>query len=156
MFPEMINRKKQLNQEDILRILTTGEYGVLATFGDNGYPYALPLSYVYKNDYVYFHCAPRGHKLANIANNNKVSFTVITATQVLPDKFSTLYQSVVIFGEALIIEDINEKKAVLMEFLDKYSAGFIKEGVAYMDKVFDHTALVRIEIHHITAKGRKK
>ncbi len=51
-------------------------------------------------DVIYFHCAPEGHKLENLSGNNKVSFCVVGKTQVLPDKFATNYESVIVFGTA--------------------------------------------------------
>ncbi|MFL0197848.1 pyridoxamine 5'-phosphate oxidase family protein [Clostridium sp. WILCCON 0269] len=72
-----------------MEILINGEYGVLATNGEDGYNYATALNYVYINDKIYFHCATEGHKLDNIKVNNKVSFCVVGKTQVVPNKFTS-------------------------------------------------------------------
>lgn len=66
MFKPMRKSAREIFDKDIIEILQEGEYGVLATTGENGYAYATPLSYVYYNDYVYFHCAVEGNKLDNI------------------------------------------------------------------------------------------
>jgi len=69
MFREM-RRKKQLLPEDAcIAILQKGTSGVLAVLGDDGYPYAVPLSYVYHAGKLYFHCAKAGHKLDAIQSN---------------------------------------------------------------------------------------
>lgn len=59
MFREMRRKKQVLCQEDCTAILTQGTSGVLALAGDGGYPYAVPLSYVYHNRKIYFHCAKK-------------------------------------------------------------------------------------------------
>ena len=61
MFREMRRKKQNLSNDKITDILHRGTSGVLAVFGDDGYPYAVPLSYVYHDSKIYFHCAKTGH-----------------------------------------------------------------------------------------------
>jgi len=63
-------------------ILAAGAYGVLSTVGEDGQPYGVPVSYTYKNNCIYFHCAAVGHKIENIQNNPRVSFCVVGNTRV--------------------------------------------------------------------------
>ena len=77
MFREMRRKKQALSQEACSVVLEKGTSGVLAVSGDNDYPYAVPLSYVYDGEKIYFHCAKSGHKLDAIQKNQKVSFCVI-------------------------------------------------------------------------------
>ena len=46
MFREMRRNKQQLSNEECGEILRKSTAGVLAVSGDDGYPYAVPLSYV--------------------------------------------------------------------------------------------------------------
>ncbi len=105
MFKKMRRSDRALAEVEINEVLEKGEYGFLSTISDHGYPYVVPLSYVYDNNSIYFHCATEGEKLDNIKQNNKVSFCVVTDTEVLPDKFSTKYKSVIAFGKASELED---------------------------------------------------
>lgn len=150
----MRRQDREILGEDINEILKKGEYGILATVGDNGYPYATPLSYAYANNAVYFHCALEGSKLENIKYNEKVSFCVVGRTNVLPEKFSTEYESVIVFGRASQIAG-EEKKFALLEIADKYSPGFKQEGIAYIDRAIDKTCVVKIEIDKVTGKARR-
>src|SRR5574344_2695673 len=86
MFREMRRKKQQLSIEQVEKILKQNTSGVLAVFGDDGYPYAVPLSYVYTNSKIYFHGAKEGHKLDSIKNNEKVSFCVIDKDEIVPEK----------------------------------------------------------------------
>lgn len=55
MFREMRRKNQQLPQEECNRILQVATSGVLAVDGDDDYPYAVPLSFVYEDGRLYFH-----------------------------------------------------------------------------------------------------
>jgi len=154
MFRKMRRHDKEISREAAEAILQAGEYGVLSTMGDNGYPYGVPLSYSYKNNCIYFHCAREGHKLDNIKNNEKVSFCVVGKTEVLPEDFNTRYQSVIVFGKASELQG-QEKHDALVSLLEKYSAGFIEKGLEYIKKDSELAKIIKIEIEHITGKEGK-
>jgi len=153
IFKEMRRKDREIFNEDIEHILVNGEYGTLSTIGDNGYPYTVPLSYVYCNKSIYFHCAEDGYKLQNIQQNDKVSFCVVTDTEVLPSKFSTKYRSVIVFGTASIVTG-DLKETILIHLIDKYSHDFLEEGKKYVEKAKDNTKIMEIHIKHMTGKSR--
>ena len=154
MFKEMRNRKRQIDNDEAREILLNGEYGVLATSGENGYSYATPLNYVCVNDKLYFHCATEGHKLANIALNNRVSFCVVGKALVVPGKFTSRYESAIVFGKAFLADE-SEKREALIEFVKKYSPDYEKQGESYIDKAIRQTCVVKIEIEQITGKASR-
>ena len=55
--------EQQLSPEACIAILDRGTSGILALCGDDGWPYAVPLSYAYRDGKLLFHCAVEGHKL---------------------------------------------------------------------------------------------
>ena len=57
VFREMRRKKQELSQKEVEGILHKGTSGVLALLGDNDYPYAVPISYVYDDGKIYFHSA---------------------------------------------------------------------------------------------------
>ncbi|GKX66457.1 pyridoxamine 5'-phosphate oxidase family protein [Inconstantimicrobium mannanitabidum] len=154
MFREMRKKEREIKTDETIEILKNNSYGVLSTICENGYPYGVPISYVYINDSVYFHCATEGQKLDNINNNNKVSFCIVGETCVLPDKFSTQYESVIIFGRANEVFD-DEKNTVLLEILNKYSPEYIEKGRVYIEKASERTKVYKINIDNITGKARR-
>ncbi|HRU42660.1 MAG TPA: pyridoxamine 5'-phosphate oxidase family protein, partial [Candidatus Diapherotrites archaeon] len=125
MFREMRRQDRKTDNEKAAAILAAGEYGILSTVGDNGYAYGVPLSYAYSKGSIYFHSATVGHKLDNIKHNDKVSFCVVGATEVIPEDFGTKYESVIVFGKASEIYD-EEKQEALMTIIKKYSSDFIE------------------------------
>ena len=76
MFREMRRGKQLLSKEDTAAVMSRCTNGALACIGDKGYPYSVPLNYVYFDDKVYFHSAKEGHKIDAIIKNPKVSFSV--------------------------------------------------------------------------------
>lgn len=87
MFRELRRAKRELPKEKCLEILQKGDYGVLSTISDNGYPYGVPINYVYHQSCLYVHCAYEGHKVDNIAHNQKkVSFSIVTDYDVIEEK----------------------------------------------------------------------
>ncbi|MBC2581704.1 pyridoxamine 5'-phosphate oxidase family protein [Clostridium sp. DJ247] len=68
MFREMRRKDRELKNDEAIEILKNSEYGILSTVSQNGYPYGVPLSFIFSNNSIYFHSAIEGHKLDNILN----------------------------------------------------------------------------------------
>jgi len=113
MFREIRLKDRVVDDEKAFEIIKKGSYGVLSTIGEDGYPYGIPLNYTYFNNCICFHCAQEGHKLENIDYNRKVSFCVVTKSDVLGNEFDTDYESAIAFGKATVIMD--EKTEVVKQ-----------------------------------------
>lgn len=154
MFREIRKNERKLETTEAIEILKKCNYGILSTVNDDGYAYGVPVSYVYTNDSIYFHGATQGHKLDNIASNNKVSFCVVGQTCILPDKFSTKYESVIVFGKATEVFD-NEKNMALLDLINKYSKDYLEKGKEYVENAASKTRVIKINIEHISGKARR-
>ena len=84
-FRTMRRCKQQLSVHECEKILQETTSGVLAVSGDNGFPYAVPLSHFYMNGKLYFHSAKEGHKVDALKREAKVSFCVIGQDSVHPE-----------------------------------------------------------------------
>jgi len=155
MFREIRLKDRVVNDEKAIEILTKGSYGVLSTIGADGYPYGVPLNYTYFDNCICFHCAKEGHKLENINFNNKVSFCVVTKSEVLGNEFDTDYESAVAFGQATVIADDSEKMDILSSVLNKYSADYLKAGNNYINKYWDETNVIKMKIEHLSGKAHE-
>jgi nitroimidazol reductase NimA-like FMN-containing flavoprotein (pyridoxamine 5'-phosphate oxidase superfamily) len=145
---------REITIQEAEAILDKAEYGVLSTVDKHGQPYGVPLSFVYKNNVIYFHCALSGHKLENIETNSTVSFCVVGNTKVLPDKFATEYESAVVFGVASEIKGA-EMHSALLWLVEKYCPNFIDEGKQYIEQKNKATKCFKIEICHVSGKARR-
>lgn len=145
---------REINHDDAMALLSSAAYGVLSTVGNDGLPYAIPLSYVIHDWVIYLHCATEGRKLDNIRSNPAVSFCVVGHTKVLPGEFATEYESVIASGTAEQVSG-DEKRNALIAILEKYSPDFIKEGLKYISASIDKVAVIRINIDHISGKAKR-
>ncbi len=146
---------RKFNDDESLEILRKGEYGVLSMCTDDNSAYGVPVNYTFANNDIFIHCAMEGAKIDYLRNNNKVSFCVVGNTQLLPEKFSTLYESVIVFGTTSEI-DGEEKRKALIQLIEKYSSEYIDEGLKYIDRALDKTNMIKLSIQSFCGKGRKE
>ena len=153
MFPKMRRSKQALSPEEMESILLDGTSGVLALQGEGGYPYAVPLSYVYTGGRFYFHCARAGHKIDAVRHSPKASFCVIDQDQVVPPEYTTYFRSVIAFGRTRILEDEAEKQAAIWLLAEKYCPG---DSPEHRQEAIRREAgglcLVSLSIEHMTGK----
>ena len=121
MFRALRRKKQALSQEECEAILKRGETCVLALAGDDGYPYAVPVNYCYVEGKVYIHCAKEGHKIDAVRRDPKASLTIIDCAKVLPEEYSTHYQSVIAFGRMRILEEEGEMRRAIEAFSLRHS-----------------------------------
>lgn len=122
VFREMKRKRQLLSREESESILARGTSGVLALSGEGGWPYAVPLSYLYTAGKIYFHCAKEGYKMEAIARDSRASFCVIDRDQVVPEKMTTYFRSAIAFGRIRVVEDEDAKKKALRALGSRYSA----------------------------------
>ena len=153
MFREMRRNRQQLTEAECIEILRKNTSGVLAVSGDSGYPYAVPLSYVYDNCTLYFHCGKSGHKLDAINTNSKVSFCVIDQDLVVPHEYTTYFRSVIIFGLASVVNREDEIHSAIEKLAIKYYPGDSKDNRDLaIQKEYNALCIVKIQIEHMTGK----
>lgn len=115
--------RQQLTKSECDAILSKATSGTLALLGDEGYPYAVPMSYVYADGKLYFHSAKNGHKVDAIRRCDKASFCVIAADDVHSSEFTTYFQSLIAFGKIQIIESEEERTYAASLLGTKYNPG---------------------------------
>lgn len=152
MFRDMRRKRQLLPMEECVAILEKMTSGVLALNDDSGYPYAVPLSYVYADHKLYFHSALKGHKIELLEKNQRVSFCVIEQDLVVPEEFTTYFRSVIAFGQARFLTDETEKRAALHRLGEKYSPGDREALAAEIEKGFQHLVMIEMTIDRLTGK----
>lgn len=152
---EVRRKDREISAEEAWSVLRDAEYGFLSTVSPEGAPYGVPLSFCVLNRHIYFHCAMAGRKTDNLEANSLVSFCAVGETRVIPDKFSTKYQSAIVAGVA---EEVfsEEKQQALEGLVRKYSPDFIESGAKYIDALTHKTRVFKIPVGEISGKARKK
>jgi len=150
---EMRRKERQLTPEETEAILRAGKYGVLSTVCADGYPYGLPISYVYEAGKLYFHHTNGDSTLKdNIVGETKACFTVVGATELLPAKFSTKYESVIAFGK---LKESSDKVGVLMRIVQGLCPEYVEQGKKYAEAAADRVSVYEFTIEQVTGKARK-
>ncbi len=151
---ELRRKDRAITKEEATSLLNKAEYGVLSTVTKGEKPYGGPLNFCMIDNGIYFHCAVEGQKIDNIKENKCVSFCVVGNTELLPDKFATKYESVIVSGEVEEVFHTN-KQVALEGLLHKYSPEFFGKGLKYINGLREKTRVFKITINELTGKARK-
>jgi uncharacterized protein len=130
--------KRILGQSEIESILLQSIVCRIALC-DNKIPYIVPLIFGYKNNVLYFHCAPEGRKLDIIRENPNVCFEAETGVEIVkgdtPCHWSAKYKSVIGNGRAYFVEDREEKRIALAAIMEHYAPGAFEFNNGEVDRV---------------------
>jgi len=154
-FRDIRRADRALTKDQAREILARAEHGVLATVGADGWPYAVPVNHVLSENVLYIHCALEGHKLENIAHEERVSFCAVAGATVLPAKLSTLYESAVVFGRAALVTDPAEKRRALELLAVRFCGVLSPEAEKAIAASGSRTAVVRIRLEQIAGKAHR-
>lgn len=153
MFREMRRKKQILTEEETKEILNRGTSGVLALLGDDDYPYAVPVSYVYCDSKLFFHGAKSGHKIDAIRKCDKASFCVIDKDNVIPEEYTTYFRSAIAFGKIRIMEDEMEMRKAIELLAKKYHPDSSKgERNIAIDREWKPLCMIEFSIEHLSGK----
>ena len=122
MFRPIRKKKNEIDVNVAQALLQNSRRGVLAVNGDDGYPYAIPVNYLYdtENQKIYFHGARAGHKVDALKACDKICFTVYGNEQIKEEAWAPFMQSVVVFGRCHLLEAGPKATALLKRFAMKY------------------------------------
>ena len=155
MFHTMRRKIQQLSPEEAEAVLLRGTAGVLALTGDEAFPYAVPISYVYDGAHIYFHSALEGHKIDAIRQNPNASFAVIDQDEIIPEKYTTAFR--IVFGSIRIIEDDAEKRASIRKLALKYAPDNTEaQHNEMIDRTWERFCMLEMSIAHMTGKQGKE
>ena len=145
---------RELTEAEAREILARAEYGVLATAGADSWPYAVPVNHVLDGEALYIHSAAEGHKLDNIAADERVSFCAVASAIVIPETLSTLYESAVVFGRACVVGDAAEKRGALELLMRRFNVP-AQQAENALKAWFTKTTVIRVAIERISGKAHR-
>lgn len=153
MFREMRRFKQQLSEEECRHILKTEKRGVLAVNGDGGYPYTIPINYIYEEESgkIYFHGAKEGHKIDALLRDPKVSFCVYDHGYRQLGDWAYMVKSVVVFGRLRMLEDREEMIELSRRLGRKYypTEEELEAEIAHSGK---RVQILELAMEHMTGK----
>jgi nitroimidazol reductase NimA-like FMN-containing flavoprotein (pyridoxamine 5'-phosphate oxidase superfamily) len=153
MFRGMRRKRQDLSETETIAMLQSCTSGVLAVHGDDDYPYAVPLSFAYEDGKLFFHSAKAGHKIDAIEHNEKASFSVIAADDVVQSTFTTHFRSAIVFGRARVLTEDREKRHALECLAKKYSPDYLEAAGSEIDGELKRVCVIELAIEHMTGKA---
>ena len=153
MFRAVRKKKNEISQDEAKNLLRSSRRGVLAVNGDEGYPYAIPINYLYdeENNKIIFHGAKAGHKVDSIKKNDKICFTVFGNETFTEENWAPYLQSVVVFGRCRLVENRDDTVSLVKKFARKYypNEDMVNEEIANSGK---GVQMFEIKIEHLSGK----
>ena len=139
-----------LTQEEVEKLFIRAEVGHIGSFGKDGYPYIVPMHFVWHNQKIYLHGLPKGEKIDNIKLNPNVCFEIDEMISLLydgvenPCDVNTEFNSVIVEGKASLVSEFDEKYQALSQIVAKFTPHFV--GKELPEKMIKGTAVIRIDI----------
>ncbi len=151
----MIRKDREITSRDeIESIINKALVCRLAMADENG-PYMVPLSFGYRDNYLYFHCAKEGRKLDILKKNNRVCFEIDADHEIVMSekacKWGMKYKSVIGFGNVFFIEDVESKKKALGIIMRHYSG----RSFEFEEKEVNRVVIFKVEIESMTGKKKE-
>lgn len=152
MYLEMRRNDKKMGMEETKNFLRDAPVGRLAMSKDDE-PYLIPINFVYFNGKIFFHCAREGQKISYLSTNSFICFEVDEFLGVskggTPCTSTVKYRSVIAFGKASFVDDVDAKKKVLTLLVNKYVGAYTG---SFDEETFERTLLVAITVERMTGK----
>ena len=153
MFRTIRKKKNEISIDVAKELLRCSRRGILAVNGDNGYPYAIPINYLYDEDAhkIIFHGAKVGYKVDCLKACDKVCFTVCGNESIKEESWAPFLQSVVIFGRCNLVENQEDIIKLVKKFAMKYypDEKMVDEEVVSSGRAVQ---MFEIEIEHLSGK----
>jgi uncharacterized protein len=157
--PSLRRADMAMTNEQILQALERGFVGRLATVSEDGYPYCVPLLYIWANNRVFLHgTSARGHLQTNVRREPRVCFELDEPDQVFDyGRFECdtglAYRSVILFGRICIAEDTATRQWFCERLMEKYGKPNSIRPKNFFPRI-DMITVYALSVERMTGKER--
>lgn len=151
----MRRKDREMPESFALQVIDKCDYGTLAMADTSGQPYCVPLSIVRDGRVIYFHSAMQGEKIDVLKQNPKICLTCVGDIHVPPKKFTTEYESAVVFGTASEVTDADEKIHALRLLCLRYTPDNMDAFDEAIEMSLKRTAIWKLSMETVTGKRKK-
>ncbi len=148
----MRRKDKEINSAAAIEDVVRKSLVCRVALSEENRPYVVPLCFGYRDNTLYFHSSPEGRKIEILTKNNNVCFEFDVDHEVVQDNkacnWSIKYRSVIGFGKASFVENLEEKKRALDAIMEHYSG----MPFDYPESAIENTMIIKVEIESITGK----
>ncbi len=119
---------------------------------DQGAPYVVPVCFGYKDGCLYFHSAQSGRKIGILRQNDRVCFETDIDVEFLPGdspcQWSVRYISIIGFGRASFVDNVQEKAEGLNIIMEHYAG----RPFEYPEKALAEVTIIKVRVDSMTGK----
>ena len=152
-FRKIRKKRNEIGIDAAKDLLARSRRGVLAVNGDDGYPYAIPINFLYdrERNQIIFHGARAGHKVDSLKRSDKVCFTVFGNETIKDEPWAPYMQSTVVFGRCHLIDSPEENIRYVRQFAMKYypDPALVEEEIMRSGRAVQ---MFVIDIEHMSGK----
>ena len=141
-----------LPEKEAYELLEGSSHLILSLVDFDNSPYCVPVNFVIVDRAVYLHGAPMGTRSQLIRHNPKISACAVIQDEIVPEKLTSYYKSIVLQGSAAIVTDSDEKLMALISLAKKYAPAFVQQGIQEAKAQLQYVEVVKISINEIQAK----
>lgn len=127
-------------------------------FSAEGQPFVIPTMYARVGEFVYFHGSAASRTLRGAASGIAVCLTVTLSDGLILARsvfnHSMNYRSVVVLGQANLIDEPAEKLQALQAFTEKLIAGRWRDARQPNEKELKATSILKLPLTEVSAKVR--
>lgn len=120
---------------------------------DGSRPYIVPMIFAYHEECLFLHSAKEGKKMELLRRNNQVCFEVDENRGLLPAQspcsWGLNYRSLIGYGEAVLVEDVQEKEEGLRRIMEKVDRG---KHLPFSREALHAVVVIKVIIEEITGK----
>ncbi|WP_040198348.1 pyridoxamine 5'-phosphate oxidase family protein [Candidatus Soleaferrea massiliensis] len=131
------------------------EYAVLGMTLPDMTPYCIPLTIVREGGLIYFHSAMQGQKTDALKKRPQVCLTCVGSTRIVQEKFTTEYESALLFGRAEEVLDRDEKIHALRLLCKRHTPDSLDTFDEAIRRSLHRTAVWKIHIEQVTGKRKQ-
>jgi len=148
----MRRKEKEITEASAIEAIIKKSLVCRLALSDGNFPYIVPLCFGYRDKVLYFHGSLKGKKIDIIRKNRNICFEFDINTEIVKAEdachWSMKYKSVIGFGKAVFLEDLDEKRKALNIIMSQYS----DRTFQFNDATLKGTVVIKVEIESMTGK----
>ena len=118
----------------------------------DGYPYIVPVHFVYSEGWIYIHSAREGRKIDMLTRNPRVCVEIDEYLGLIPAEkacdYGSRYRSLIAFGRAKVVEAEEEKRRALQLLMGKYTG----RSFDFSAREVKSVGIIEIQLEEVTGK----
>ncbi|MFI3167649.1 MAG: pyridoxamine 5'-phosphate oxidase family protein [Bacillota bacterium] len=149
----MRRKDREMTKEFALQVCDKCNFATVAMVDTSGLPYCVAINVVLQGEEIYFHTAKAGFKIDCLKENPNVCISLVGDNELIPERFTTEYESAVVRGIAKEVSNREEKISALRLLCQKFASSNMAGFDTAISESLNHTAIWKVGISEISGKS---